>query len=62
MAKVKSFKAEYGCSFEFQNTWHKFYAGIEVEFEDGDDTQKVKEMAWNTIETEIEKKIKEVLS
>lgn len=62
MAKVKSFKAEYGCSFEFQNTWHKFYAGIEIEMEENDDTEKVKKMAWNTVENEVEKKIKEVLS
>lgn len=60
--KLKSFKAEAGISLEIQGTWYKFYAGVEVELEDGDDTEKVKEKAWNTVSRELEKRVQDVSS
>lgn len=60
MARMKSFKAEYGASAEIQGIWHKFYAGVEIELSEGDDTAKVKEMAWNTVHHEVEKQVKKV--
>ena len=60
MPKVVSFKASTGISMELKGTWYKFSAGIEVELEPEDDTNKVKEMAWNTVHLEIEKQIKEI--
>lgn len=61
MAKVKSFGAIYGLSFEVDGAWHKFSSSIEVELCEGDDTDKVKEMAWNTVVEEVGKKVKDVL-
>lgn len=60
MAKVKSFKAEFGSSAEIKGVWYKFYSGIELELEPGDDTEDVKERAWNTVIREIEKQMEEV--
>lgn len=59
--KVKSFKAESGVSVEINKQWYKFYSGIEVTVEDGDDVAEVKRKAWNTVNTEIEKQVREVL-
>ena len=61
MAKVKSFGASYGLSFEVNGSWHKFGAEIEIELEKDDDTDKVKELAWNTVVSEVSKKAREVL-
>lgn len=61
MAKVKSFKAEVGISVEIKGQWYKFYTGIEVEPEEGEDTTEVKRKAWNTVHNEIEKQVREVL-
>lgn len=61
MARVKEIEASYGCSAEINGVWHKFVFGIKLEVEEGDDTSKVKEMAWNTCEQEIEKKFDELL-
>lgn len=62
MAKVKSFKAESGVSFEMKGQWYKLYSGIELIVEDGDDMVEVKRKAWNTVNTEIESQVKEILS
>lgn len=62
MAKVKSFKAEFGSSAEIKGVWYKFYAGIELEMEPGDDTEEVKKKAWNTVVHEVEKQLAEVLN
>lgn len=59
MAKMKSFKAEFGLSVEIGGIWHKYYAGVEIECEPNDDTKKVKEMAWNTVISEVEKQIED---
>jgi hypothetical protein len=57
MAKVKSFHSSFGMSLDIKGTWHKFQCGIEVEVEEGDDLAKVKEMAHNTVQVEVEKQI-----
>jgi hypothetical protein len=57
MAKVKSFHSSCGISLDIKGTWHKFQCGIEVEIEEGDDLAKVKEMAHNTVQVEVEKQI-----
>jgi hypothetical protein len=62
MAKLKSFKVEYGSSVEIKGTWHKFNCGVELEIEDGDDTDAVKKRAWNTVYNEIEKQVSELLN
>lgn len=59
--KVKSFKAESGISFEVKGQWYKLYSGIEVLVEDGDVMEDVKRKAWNTVNTEIEKQVKDIL-
>jgi len=61
MAKVKSFKAEYGMSVELGGVWNKFYCGIELELENGDDTQDVKKKAWNTVVLEVEKQVEDAV-
>jgi hypothetical protein len=61
MAKAKSFKAEYGTSVEIKGTWHKLSCSLEVEFEEGDNPAEVRERVWNTVYSEIEKQIKELL-
>lgn len=61
MAKVKSFKAEFGSSIEIRGTWYKFNSAIELELEPGDDTEQVKEKAWNTVVHEVEKQVREVM-
>jgi hypothetical protein len=61
MPKVKSISASYGSSAEINGVWHKFIFAIEVELEEGDDTAKVKDMAWNTCFNEVEKQFKEVI-
>lgn len=62
MAKVKSFKAEFGMSAEIKDVWYKFYSGIELEIEPDDDVSEVKEKAWNTVTHEVEKQILKVLN
>ena len=61
MAKVKTFKAEYGMSIEIRGVWHKFGCSVEVEAEPDDDPVKLKEKTWNTVLLEIEKQVKIVL-
>lgn len=60
MAKVKSFKAEFGTSVEIRGTWYKFNSGIELEVEPNDDVAEVKERAWNTVIHEVDKQIREL--
>lgn len=62
MAKVKSFKAEFGASAEIKGIWYKFYAGIELEIEPGDNTEEVKQKAWNTVIHEVEKQMAELVN
>ena len=62
MAKVKSFKAEVGVSVELKGTWYKFYAGIELELDEQDNSEEVKKKAWNTVHAEIEKQVQEVIN
>lgn len=59
MPKMKSFKTEYGISLEIDGVWHKFYAGVEIEVENGDKTDDIKKKAWNTVINEVEKQIDE---
>lgn len=62
MAKVVSIKAESGISFkDSQENWYKFYSGIELMPEDGDDVEEVKRKAWNTVNREVEKQAMETL-
>lgn len=61
MAKVKSFRADFGVSAEIKGKWYKFSAGIELEFEPDDKPEEVKKKAWNTVVTEVEKQVHEVL-
>lgn len=61
MAKVKTFTSNYGMSLEIKEIWYKFQAGIEVEVEEGDDLEKVKKMAHNTVQVEVEKQLQAVV-
>jgi hypothetical protein len=61
MARVKSFRAEYGTSVEVRGNWHKLNCSIEIEVEPADSTEAIKERAWNTVYSEIEKQLKELL-
>lgn len=61
MAKLTAFRAEYGTSIEIRGTWHKFTCAAEIELEPGDNATEVKAKAWNTVISEVEKHIKEVL-
>lgn len=61
MAKVRSFKAESGISFEYRGQWYKYHAGIELEIEPGDDLESVKRKAWNTVEVELEKQVTSII-
>lgn len=57
MAKVKTFSSSFGMSLEIHGVWHKFNTAIEVELEDHDDIDKVKRMAHDTVQLEVEKQI-----
>ena len=61
MAKVKSFKAGRGVTIEKNGVYHKFNCEIEIEIEENDNTQEIKNRAWNTVDTELEKQISNVL-
>jgi|GEM_PF-6229916 hypothetical protein len=58
--RVTKFSASFGTSAEIRGTWYKFNSGIEVEFTEGDDIQKGREKAWNTVIHEVEKQIMEL--
>jgi hypothetical protein len=60
MAKIVSFRAEYGATMEIRGTYHKLYCAIEVQPEENEDTEVVKERAWNTVFNEVEKQIREL--
>lgn len=60
MAKVKTFGTSYGLTLEHKGIYHKFNSMIEVELEEADDTEKVKEVAWNTVKEEVAKQVKEL--
>lgn len=60
MAKVKTFKADYGISAEIHGIWHKVSSGIEITVEDNDNFEDVKNKAWNTVKLEVEKKVIEI--
>jgi hypothetical protein len=60
MAKLKSFRAEAGISLDIKGTWYKFYCGVELEMEEGDNSAEVKQKAWNTVHQELEKQVLEV--
>lgn len=60
MAKIKSFRAEFGTSVELNGTWYKFHSAIELDMEPNDDTTEVKEKAWNTVIHEVEKQVREI--
>lgn len=57
MAKVKTFQSSFGMSLEIKGVWHKFGSAIEVEIEEQDDFDKVKRMAHDTVQLEVEKQI-----
>jgi hypothetical protein len=60
MAKVISFRAEYGTSVEVRGTWHKLYCAIEIQPDEGESVSDIKDKAWNTVFSEIESQIKEI--
>lgn len=61
MAKVKTFHSSFGMSLDIRGVWHKFQAGIEIELEDDDDIAKVKEMAHNTVQLEVQNQLQQAL-
>lgn len=61
MARLKTFKAEVGMSAEIKGTWYKFYTGVEIELDKNDNPEDVKQKAWNTCHTEIEKQINDII-
>lgn len=61
LAKVRTFKAEAGISFEYKGMWHKFHTGIELEIEPQDNIADVKRKAWNTVEHELANQIDKTL-
>lgn len=61
MAKVTSFSSTFGMSMEIKEVWYKASASITVDIEEGDDVAKVKEMAHNTVNVEVEKQIRAVV-
>lgn len=60
MAKVKSFRAEYGTSIEINGIWHRLGCIIEIEPDESDDIAEIKEKAWKTVFTEVEEQIKDL--
>jgi hypothetical protein len=61
MARLKLFKAEVGMSAEIKGTWYKFYTGVEIELDENDNPEDIKQKAWNTCHAEIERQIEAVL-
>ena len=61
MAKIKTFRAEYGTSVEVKGTWHKLNCAVEIEIEAADNFAEVKEKAWNTVYAELEKQLAELI-
>ncbi len=59
--KVVKFGSSFGMSLDIRGTWHKFQSSIEIEIEDGDDFEKAKRMAHNTVQLEVEKQIQEAI-
>jgi len=62
MATVVEFKSEIGVSVEIEGTWYKFNCGLVVKPDKGDNMEEVKKKAWNTVESEISKQVKEQLA
>lgn len=62
MAKVVAFAAEYGVSAELRGHWHRFSARVEVAVEDSDEPSEVMKKAWNTVISEVEKQVQEVIT
>jgi hypothetical protein len=60
MAKVLSFRAEFGTSIEVDGVWYKLYAAIEVAPEGDETLADVKDKAWNTVVDEVEKQVDEI--
>ena len=61
MARVKSFRAEYGTSIEIKGAWHKLSCSLEVELDESDKLDDVKRRVWNTVYNEIETQIKDII-
>lgn len=62
MAKVTKFYAESGLSWkDAKENWYKATAGIELEIDEKDDIKEVKKKAWNTVNTEVEKQLKDII-
>lgn len=61
MARLKSFRAEYGTSVEVRGAWHKLSCSLEVEFDETDDSESVRAKVWNTVYAEIEKQLSELM-
>lgn len=61
MAKVKTFHSSFGVSLDIKGIWHKFQAGIEIELEEGDNFEEVKQKAHNTVQVEVEKQIQKAI-
>jgi len=61
MAKLKEFSCGIGISVEKSGgVWWKINSSVTIELENGDDSKKVKEMAWATVEDEVQKKMEEI--
>lgn len=60
MAKLKEFSASYGTTIERNGVYHKLSASVTIEMEEGDKSDQVKDMAWNTVYTEIEKQLRDL--
>lgn len=61
MAKVLTFKADYGMSIQIKEIWHKMSCSMEVEIEPKDELALVKERTWNSVIIEVEKQFKDIL-
>jgi len=59
MARVKGVRAEFGISIASgDKAWIKATAGMDIEFEGGDKTDEVFEMAWNRVTHEVSEQVK----
>lgn len=66
MPKIKSIKAEYSTSANIRDVWHRVGFTIELELTDDEQSKEkfseVKTKAWQIVESEVEKQIKDLLA
>lgn len=58
---MKSFKVSFGMTAVIRDVYHKFNCEVEIELEEGDNPEEVKKKAWNTVISEIERKVQEAI-